>query len=160
MRNLMRPPKVVAVSSGGGHWEELRRLRPAWEGAQVTYVVTGRAYMADISKEAKTQSVGFFTIVDANAKNKFRLLGQALKMFGILVWLRPDVVISTGAAPGYFAIRFGKLLGARTIWVDSVANAEEISKAGNLARKHCDLWLTQWPHLADKVGADYAGAVM
>jgi hypothetical protein len=26
---------------------------------------------------------------------------------------RPHVVVSTGAAPGYFAIRFGKWLGSR-----------------------------------------------
>ena len=72
---------------------------------------------------------------------------------------RPDVVVSTGAAPGYFGIRFGKLVGARTIWIDSIANAEELSLSGLKAGKHVDLWLTQWEHLAQQEGPHYHGNV-
>jgi hypothetical protein len=69
-------------------------------------------------------------------------------------------VISTGAAPGYFAVRIGKLFGARTIWVDSVANAEELSLSGKEAGRHVDLWLTQWPHLARPEGPHFKGNVL
>ncbi|SFJ56227.1 hypothetical protein [Celeribacter neptunius] len=153
-------PKVLAVSSGGGHWSELRRLRPSWEGARVSYVVTDVAYKADLDSDPAETDYRFFTVRDANATHRIRLLQLALKMFLVVLRVRPDVVISTGAAPGYFAIRFGKMLGARTIWVDSIANAEEMSVSANLSRKHCDLWLSQWPHLAKETGAEYAGAVM
>jgi hypothetical protein len=68
--------------------------------------------------------------------------------------------VSTGAAPGYFALRFGKLLGSRTIWIDSLANVERLSKAGLLAGKYADLWLTQWPELAQPGGPEYAGQVI
>jgi len=37
------------------------------------------------------------------------------------------VIVSTGAAPGYFAIVLGRLFGARTIWIDSMANIENLS---------------------------------
>ena len=73
---------------------------------------------------------------------------------------RPDVVLSTGAAPGFFAILFGKLLGARTIWVDSIANAEQLSLSGKKAGRFADLWLTQWPHLAQPGGPLYKGSVI
>ena len=53
--------------------------------------------------------------------------------------LRPDVVITTGAAPGYFAVRIGKLLGARVVWVDSIANAEELSLSGPEGRLLCPI---------------------
>jgi hypothetical protein len=72
---------------------------------------------------------------------------------------RPDVVLSTGAAPGFFALLFGRLLGARTIWLDSIANIEELSMSGRMARRHADLWLTQWPHLARPDGPECAGRV-
>ncbi|MBT8423046.1 MAG: UDP-N-acetylglucosamine--LPS N-acetylglucosamine transferase, partial [Gammaproteobacteria bacterium] len=68
--------------------------------------------------------------------------------------------VSTGAAPGYFAIRFGKLLGAKTIWIDSLANVEQLSRAGRMAERYSDLWLTQWPDLAGGDGPDYAGQVI
>jgi len=150
--------KVLAVSSGGGHWSELRRLRPAWDGADVDYVVTEPAYKSDVSDDPGTPRV--FCVSDANASQKLRLLRLALMVAWVIVRVRPDVVISTGAAPGFFAIRFGKMLGARTIWVDSIANAEELSVSANLSRRHCDLWLTQWPHLCETTGATYAGKVM
>ena len=70
------------------------------------------------------------------------------------------MIITTGAAPGYFALRFGKLFGTRTIWIDSMANAEELSKSGQEVGKHADLWLTQWEHLARPGGPHYMGAVL
>ena len=73
---------------------------------------------------------------------------------------RPNVIITTGAAPGYFALRFGKLFGARTIWIDSMANAEKLSKSGAEVRKHADLWLTQWEHLAQPEGPHFIGRVL
>lgn len=155
--------KVLAVSSGGGHWSELRRLRPAWDGARVDYVVTDAAYRNDVARDPSSRSghtPRVFRVMDANATQKLRLLVLGAMMAWVVLRVRPDVVISTGAAPGYFAIRIAKLLGARTIWVDSIANAEEMSVSANLSRAHCDLWLTQWPHIAADTGADYAGAVM
>jgi hypothetical protein len=69
-------------------------------------------------------------------------------------------VITTGAAPGYFAIRIGNLFGARTIWVDSIANGEELSLSGQKAGPHAALWLTQWAHLAKAEGPHYRGSVL
>jgi exopolysaccharide biosynthesis glucuronosyltransferase PssD len=73
---------------------------------------------------------------------------------------RPDVVISTGAAPGFFAIRLGRLMRARTIWIDSVANIEKMSLSGELVCGKADLVLTQWPHLAREGAPLYKGSVL
>jgi UDP-N-acetylglucosamine:LPS N-acetylglucosamine transferase len=78
----------------------------------------------------------------------------------ILLRERPDVIISTGAAPGYFALRLGKWFGARTIWVDSIANVEKLSLSGQRVGKYADLWLTQWPHLARPEGPYFMGGVL
>jgi hypothetical protein len=40
--------KILAVSSGGGHWIELLRVRPAFEGADVVYVTVRRDYAGDV----------------------------------------------------------------------------------------------------------------
>jgi UDP-N-acetylglucosamine:LPS N-acetylglucosamine transferase len=97
---------------------------------------------------------------DASRWNKVALALLAFRIFVIILRERPDVVISTGAACGYFSLRFGKMIGARTIWIDSIANVEEMSMAGQLAGRYADLWLTQWPHLALEGGPEYAGAVL
>ena len=150
-----RKIKVLAVSSGGGHWVQLLRLRPAFADCDVTFATVKEGYRSDVGTDAR-----FRIIPDANRWNK---LGLVKVLFGILrlIWQeRPDVVISTGAAPGYFAIRIGGLMGARTVWVDSVANVEELSMSGRKAGPHADLWLTQWAHLARNQSPMFRGSVL
>lgn len=149
-----RAPKVLAISSGGGHWVQLLRLRPAFEGCRVTYATVREGYRAEVG------GADFRVIPDSNRWNKLALVRCALGVFWLVLRLRPDVVISTGAAPGFFGVRFGKWLGARVVWVDSVANAEELSMSGRKAGAFVDLWLTQWPHLAAENGPEFFGSVI
>ena len=64
--------------------------------------------------------------------------------------VRPDVIISTGASLGFFAFKAGQLMGSKTIWVDSIANVEQISLTGKKVKNCSDVWLTQWEHLASQ----------
>lgn len=85
---------------------------------------------------------------------------MALKVLAILVIVRPHVVVSTGAAPGYFACRFGKLVGAKTLFIDSVANAEDMSLSAKLATSHANKVFSQWPRVAEKFGVECHGSVL
>jgi UDP-N-acetylglucosamine:LPS N-acetylglucosamine transferase len=145
---------LLAIASGGGHWVQLCRLRPVLQDFDVRYVSVDRSYAADVGGRR------LYLVRDASRWNKVGLVVQALQVLWILVRVRPDVVLSTGAAPGYFGLMFGKLLGARTVWVDSIANVEELSLSGQQAGRFADLWLTQWSHLARPEGPHYAGAVL
>jgi UDP-N-acetylglucosamine:LPS N-acetylglucosamine transferase len=149
-----RRPRVLLVSSGGGHWVQLLRLRPAFEGCDTTFVCVRPEYRVDVP------GCRFFAVNDATRWNKFGLLLLALRVLVAELRVRPDVVVSTGAAPGYFALRFAKLLGARTVWIDSIANVERLSMTGALVRRYADRWLTQWPQLARPEGPQFAGAVL
>jgi UDP-N-acetylglucosamine:LPS N-acetylglucosamine transferase len=146
--------RILAVSSGGGHWVQMLRLRPAFAGTEVTYASVGENRAADVAPAP------YHAIPDANRARKLKLLWLLMRLAWLVFRLRPDVVISTGAAPGYFAVRIGRMLGARTLFLDSIANAEELSLSANLARRHCDLVLTQWPHLAEGDGPGYRGSVL
>jgi UDP-N-acetylglucosamine:LPS N-acetylglucosamine transferase len=146
--------KVLAVASGGGHWVQLRRVAPAFDGCDVTYVTVEPSYKDQVG------DAGFRLVIDATRWNKFKLILMLFQILWILIRVRPDVVISTGAAPGFFALRFGKLLGARTIWLDSIANIEVLSMSGQKIGPKASLWLTQWSHLAQEDGPEYKGAVL
>lgn len=150
----MKQTVVLAAASGGGHWIELLRLSPALEGHSVHYLTVNDSYRDQVP------GAGFHCVRDATQWSRLGLIVSALQVLWFVIRLRPHVVISTGAAPGYFAIRFGKLFGARTIWVDSLANVDELSRAGQMAGKHSDLWLTQWPGLSKPKGPEYAGTVL
>jgi UDP-N-acetylglucosamine:LPS N-acetylglucosamine transferase len=100
-----------------------------------------------------------YVVKDASKSDKLAVAWCALQTLRVLVSVRPDVVVSTGAAPGYLAIRLAKAFGARTIWLDSVANVEMLSLSGRMASTRVDLCLTQWPHLASG-SIQYLGAVL
>jgi len=146
--------KVLAVASSGGHWVQLRRVVPAFADCEVVYVTVLESYRSQVPENR------FYSVNDATRWNKPALLALALRLAWIIVKERPTVVISTGAAPGYFAIVLGHWFGAKTIWIDSMANIEELSMSGSRAGRYADLWLTQWPHLAGADGPHYGGSVL
>lgn len=145
--------RVLAVASSGGHWVQLRRMTPAFEGHDVAYLTTDPGHRSEVG------GARFHVVKDANRQNKLALVFCALKVVWVLLRERPTVVVSTGAAPGYLTIRFARLLKARTLWIDSVANVEELSMSGRMASEAADLCLTQWPHLAGG-RIRYVGAVL
>lgn len=146
--------KVLAVASGGGHWIQLLRLRPAFIGCDIAYVTVQENYREQVNGHR------FYAVVDATRWSRLRLFWMIIQVTWIVVIERPDFVISTGAAPGVVALRIGKWLGARTIWIDSIANIEQMSLSGSRVRRFADLWLSQWPNVAKDTGSTYGGAVL
>jgi UDP-N-acetylglucosamine:LPS N-acetylglucosamine transferase len=146
--------KLMAVASGGGHWIQLLRLAPAFIDFEVIFVTVDEGYRSQVA------GARFYVISDASRWNKFGLLRMACELGAILLKERPEIVISTGAAPGYVALRIAHALRARTIWLDSMANVSELSLSGAKVGRYADLWLTQWPHLAGPRGPYYAGSVL
>ena len=144
---------MLAVASGGGHWVQLQRIIPAFEGHQVVYVTINPTYKADVPGKK------IYIVNDATRWDRVGSALLALRILWILIKERPNAVVSTGAAPGCFAIIFGRLLGARTVWLDSVANIEQMSMSGMMVRRYSSLWLTQWAHLAADDGPECAGKV-
>jgi len=151
--DLIKQKKVLAIASGGGHWVQLLRLRPAFEHHNVFYATTIEGNKATVPGHK------CYIVNDANRWNKLGLLVMLIQVMAVMIRVRPDVVITTGAAPGVFAIRTAKLFRTRTIWVDSMANVKELSMSGRLVGSHADLWLTQWKKLERKDGPLYKGSV-
>lgn len=146
--------KILAVASGGGHWVQLLRLRPAFDGHDVAYVTVQPTYADQVP------GYRFYRITDATRWNRAKLLAMVLQVALIVLRERPDIIISTGAAPGVVALRIGKWFGARTVWVDSVANVEQMSLSGRRVRGFADLRLSQWPDVARNEGCDFKGAIL
>lgn len=149
-----KPKKIMAISSGGGHWIELMRVRPAFVGHNVFYVTVDEAYRAHVD------GAPLRVVNDCTRWDKIGMIRTCLQILWILLRERPDVIISTGALPGFFGILLGGRLGARTIWLDSLANVEELSMSGQKIGRFVDLWLTQWPELAGPDGPHFAGTVL
>jgi UDP-N-acetylglucosamine:LPS N-acetylglucosamine transferase len=151
---MSQQKKIFAISSPGGHWIQLTRLCHGLEAKnQIVYAMPDKLF-----KAKKDQKV--YSVVDVSADDKWKLIPCALQVAFILLRERPSAIISTGAAPGAVAIMLGRLFGIKTIWVDSIANVQKISRAGRLVQKHADVFLTQWPHLSDGQHILHKGSVL
>lgn len=147
-------PVVLAVCSGGGHWVQMRRLAPAFSGADVHYATT------DASSADQVGPSRLHVFPDANKDTPLKLAICFIRLAWIIFRLRPQVVISTGAAGGFLAIRLARLIDARTMFIDSIANARELSISARLSMGVADHVLSQWPRVAELTGAEYRGAVI
>lgn len=152
---MKKPRKVMAIASGGGHWVQMRRIMPAFDGLDVFYVSLDPSSAADVPGKR------YYTIRDVSRRDRVGFLLLAGQLVRILARERPDVVITTGSAPCLIALGLAKtFLRARTIWIDSIANAERLSSSGAQARRVADVWLTQWEHLATPAGPKFWGSVL
>ncbi|MGE0776332.1 MAG: UDP-N-acetylglucosamine--LPS N-acetylglucosamine transferase [Sphingomonadaceae bacterium] len=150
----MSNPRLLAIASGGGHWVQLRRMLPAFEGFDVAFVSTFDHYV--------TQVAGHRYYVVPNA-SRFDLKGffpGAWRALRILMKERPDAIITTGSAPMLIFLMLGRLMGARTLWVDSLANPERMSSSGRIARRLAHETVSQWPEVAAAEGVRYWGSVL
>ena len=145
---------ILAISSTGGHWSQLMKLRPAFANHEVIYACTESTRPKELGPET------YYSLPDANKRTPLRLLQLLWRVVVIMVKVRPRAVVSTGAAPGALGVVVGRLFGARTIWLDSAANAERLSLSRRIVQRFAGLWLTQWPHLAKAEGPYFCGSLL
>lgn len=145
----------MLVASGGGHWTQMMRLRPAFDGFEQVFVGVKPYYAEDVA------GARFEWVQDVSRLQRWNLPRTVLGLCYLILKYRPAVVVTTGSMPGLLALRLAKaLVRAKTVWIDSVANVEEVSLSGRTAGRTADLWLTQWPHLARSGGPIYMGSVI
>lgn len=149
-----RSPRLLALGSGGGHWVQLLRLRPAFEGFEVVYVTMFESYAAAVP------GCRLHIVPDASRFDLKGFIPVFWHTFSILLRERPDAIVTTGSAPMLLFLLFGRLLGARTLWIDSIANSERMSSSGRLAKRFAHKVVSQWPEVAAAEGVDCWGAVI
>ena len=136
--------RILLVASAGGHWIELHRLKAAFVGADCQFVSTSKGMTPPLGDREVLE------IPDTARDSAWTMAPTLASLFRIFRAFDPHLVVSTGAAPGAMALLVGKMFGARTIWIDSIANSEVLSLSGRLVRPIADLRITQWQHLAEK----------
>jgi len=149
--------KICLVCSHGGHLVQMMRLRDAFKGYD-NFLVT---YNSEATKNLENAYLIKFEGWDL--KGKILLIKSIIKTIKILVKEKPDVIVSTGG--GEIAVPFcyiGKVLGAKVIFIETLARMTTPSGGGRLVYPIADLFLVQWESLLKKYGtkAKYWGKVI
>ena len=148
--------RICLVASAGGHLSQLLKLSKSWEGHDTFCITTKEMVKERLCEHGKAYFVG-----ECNRHHPLRVVSVLARCVKIIFGEKPHVVMSTGAAAGCISCFLAKLLGARVIWVDSIANVERVSLSGRMVRHVADLFLVQWPELADRYrNAEFVGSVL
>ena len=102
----------------------------------------------------------FHKVPNPSRFNKLAFVPLFAAAVRIVLAERPDAILTTGAAPPLAFMLMGRLIGARTLWIDSIANSERLSSSGRLARRLAHKVVSQWPDVAAREGVECWGRVL
>jgi len=150
----MNKTKIFAVASIGGHWIQLLRIvKPLEERYEVVYLCT-HSKCATMVEGHK-----FYQLTDFSRWNFWKMVPAFFKVLRFVWKEKPLAIITTGAAPGLTCLLAGKLLGKKTIWIDSIANVKHLSISGRIASHFASRIYTQWKDLSTSTVV-FAGNVL
>ena len=149
--------KICLACSPGGHLVEMQRLMPAFDGKEYFFVTHKSEYSRHLERAY------FIEYKEGYIRERVTWLKTIFIALRIMLKERPDVVISTGG--GEIAVPFcyvGKLLGAKVMFIETLARVTTRSGAGKLIYPIADLFLVQWELILKKYGkkAQYWGKVI
>jgi len=148
--------RVCLVASAGGHLSQLLRLADSWAGYDTFFATTTQVAIQSLERYGRAYVVG-----ECNRQHVLRVLRVFLRCIQIVLKERPNVVISTGAAAGCMVCFISKVCGAQVIWIDSLTNVKSLSLSGRMVRHIADLFLVQWPQLAQCYrNVEFCGALI
>ncbi len=134
--------RTCLAYSPGGHYAELRR---ALEGIRFTdcFHVTYRSEHASPAPGVRVLHLCH------PRRSPFRFLVNAIQALVVVVRERPRLVISTGADVTLAVLVWGKLFGARVVFIETGGSLEP-SLTGRLVYPFADLFVVQWPQKLDR----------
>ncbi len=148
-------PRVLLVASSGGHLLELLELADGFERRDRLWVTFDKPDARSLLRGERVVHAHHPT--NRNLRNLARNLVLAVRL---LVRLRPEAIVTTGAGVAVPFCFVGRALGARVVYVESLARASDLSLTGRIVRPVTTTFFVQWPELAERHrAAVYSGSI-
>ena len=130
-------PMVCLVSSSGGHWEQLKKLKPLIEKYDGFMVTEKTQFEADAK----------YLMLQTDIKDKFmlpKMIVNVLRTIRIWIKERPDFVVTTGTLIAYPFYLLAVLTHKKFVFIETFGRADMPTVAGKMMEKHSDLFIVQW----------------
>ncbi|WP_245395447.1 PssD/Cps14F family polysaccharide biosynthesis glycosyltransferase [Anthocerotibacter panamensis] len=148
------PQKLLLVCSPGGHLSTMMGLQRFWSHFPREWVSYEK-----INSEQLHRGQEVVHWVEKQEARDFSLK-NFLSAFAILRQSRPDLILSTGASLAVPFLFAGKVLGIKTIYIESISRASDLSMTGKLVYNLVDEFYVQWPECTERYPkAQYQGIV-
>jgi UDP-N-acetylglucosamine--N-acetylmuramyl-(pentapeptide) pyrophosphoryl-undecaprenol N-acetylglucosamine transferase len=134
------PIRVALAASPGGHIDLLTALAETVSDAERVWVVPDGARRAALAAQGeRTAAVRIFGGSPRALLANLREVGRALRGF------RPEVVVTSGAGVVVPYCVLARALGARVIFIETMARVTSGSRAGRVLSRLAEATLVQWP---------------
>ncbi len=148
--------KLCLVASSGGHLMQLLSLKAAWGQHERFWISFPKDDALALLKEERV--IWAHHPTNRNLKNLIKNIGLA---WHILRTEKPDAVISTGAGVAVPFLLIGKMLGIKTVYIESLTRIEGLSLSGKMVYPFVSRFFVQWADLAKRYPkAIYEGQVL
>lgn len=134
--------KVCLVGSSGGHLSHLYMLKDFWQEESRFWVTFDKADAKHLLKNER--KINCYYPTNRNIKNLIKNTWLALK---ILIKEKPDLIISSGAAVAVPFFYLGKLMGAKTIYIEVFDRIDKPTVTGKLVYPVADIFVVQWQEM-------------
>lgn len=134
--------KIGVAASPGGHLVEVQQLVAVYSEYNYFYFTFSGPGADDLSQHERVRA-----IPNVVRTSPFSWISGCWLSLRIALEERPDVVITTGAGVVVFFCFWCKLLGAKIVYIETVAKVETPTVTGRLLHPFADLFFVQWPKL-------------
>ena len=135
---MKKNPKICFVSSSGGHWEQLQKLKPLADKYEGFFVTEKTQFDAPLAS---------YFMMQTDLKDKlmpFKMLVNSVKALKIWIKEKPDLIITTGTMVAYPFYLLSIICRKKFIFIETFGRANMPTVAGKLMEKHSDLFIVQW----------------
>lgn len=134
--------KVCLVGSSGGHLTHLYMLKPFWKDKERFWVTFDKEDARSLLQGEKMIPCYFPT----NRNLKALLINTKLA-WKTLRKERPDLIVSSGAAVAVPFFYFGKLFGAKTIYIEVFDRIDKPTMTGKMVYPVTDKFIAEWEEM-------------
>lgn len=134
--------KVCLVCSSGGHLDHLYAIKPFWAGKEHFWATFDK-------QDALTMLAGekIYPVYYPSNRSLKALIINTKRAIKILKLEKPDLIISAGAAPAVPFFYVGKMMGAKTIFIEAFDRINKGSLSGKLCYRVSDVFIVQWEEM-------------
>lgn len=134
--------KICLVGSSGGHLTHLYMLKPFWQNQERFFVTFDK-------EDARSMLSGekMYPCYYPSNRSLKALLINTVRAIKILKREKPDLILSSGAAVAVPFFYIGKLMGAKTIYIEVFDRIDKPTMTGKLVYPVTDAFLVQWEEM-------------
>ena len=132
---------VCLISSSGGHYQQLKMLKPLGQKYDI-FVVT---------EKTKYKSDADYYLLQSGLKDwlfPIKTLLNSFKTIYIIAKERPDFVVTTGTMVAIPMCLFLKMFKKKVIYIETFSRVTNCTRAGKFMYGKADLFIYQWEQLA------------